>query len=515
MRYKLRGFLLAASTILPYTLLADRPSDSVAVRKPNIVVVLASDLGYGDLGVYGQSKIETPNIDRLASQGARFTNFYSGSSSFAPSLCSMLTGKHVGKAAIRGTDEWVERGSVMNYVKVLMDSTLEGQRPMPLGEETIANRVRERGYVTGTVGLWGLGSATTQGSPLLHGFDSFYGYTCLRQAQTYYPKYLWRNDSKVSMDNALVFPNMKLPTNADPYKDESYLSYTLEHYAPDSILMAALRFVEVNKSNPFFLLYSAQLPQAPLQVPQERVRRYRLKFGEEEPYLGLNGGCPNRTPRATYAAMVSYLDDQVGMLVEKLKAEGVYDNTIIIFTSATGAASQSGVDGAFFESAGKHPLGKGRGSGFLFESGIKVPMIAVWPSVIAPNQVVDQIGIGYDVFSTLADVAGVDSVASGDGISLLPVLEGKPQENQHEYLYWENADNLGHIALRMGKWKLLGRNMSYDEPYFELYDLEADPEENNDVSEQNPDVVCRMVDLILNARTSPSISSFKLRYLED
>lgn len=506
---------MSASIILPQVLFAVKPADVKDISKPNIVVILASDLGYGDLGIYGQTKIETPNIDSLAKRGIRFTNFYAGSSSFVPSQCVLLTGKHAGTAVIRGTDEWAERGSVMNYVKVLMDSTLEGQRPMPLGEETIASILKKEGYSTGAVGLWGLGSAISEGSPLNHGFDTFYGYTCLRQAQTYYPKYLWKDRRKVSMDNSLVFPNLKLPITAAPDEESSYSCYTLEHYAPDSLLNAAMKFVDDSKSKPFFLLYSAQLPQGPLQAPQSLVRKYQRKLGEESPYLGFNGGYPNRTPRATYAAMVSYLDEQVGKLVEKLKADGVYDNTIIIFTSANGATTTSGVDGAFFESAGQYPLGKGRGKGSLYESGIKVTFFVVWPSVVAPNQVTDQLSIGYDIAPTIAQVAGAQNSVYTEGISLLPTLNGDQQQEPHEFLYWENTDNLSHVAIREGKWKFIGRNMSYEEPYFELYDLSVDPTESTDVSEENPEVVCRLIDMLLKARTSPNIASFKIKYFED
>jgi arylsulfatase A-like enzyme len=515
MHYKLRELLLFSIILIPQLLLAARPADSVSVKRPNVVVVFTGDLGYGDLGVYGQTKIETPNIDRLAAQGMRFTNFYSGSSTFAPSQCVLLTGKHAGKAAIRGTDEWAERGSVMNYVKVLEDSTLEGQRPLPRGEETIASLLKREGYATGAVGLWGLGSAISEGSAVAHGFDTFYGYSCLRQAQTYYPKYLWRDRRKVSMDNALVFPNLKLPASADPYKEETYSTYTLDHYAPDSLLHAALRFVDANRAKPFFLFYAAQLPLEPLQAPQNWVRRYRLKLGEEEPYLGLKGGYPNRTPRATYAAMVSYLDEQVGKLVEKLKADGVFDNTIIIFTSANGASATAGVDGAFFESAGPYPLGKGRGKGSLFESGIKVPFFVVWPGVVAPNQASDLLSIGYDMVPTIAEMVGAPKPADADGISLLPTLKGNQLQEQHEYLYWEDTDLLGHVAIREGRWKLIGRNMSYDEPYFELYDLLVDPAESTDVGDQNPNVAFRLVDMLLKARTSPNLPCFRIKYFED
>jgi arylsulfatase len=515
----MRSLLLSAAALLLYIASANaqdpQQAPAAKAKQPNIVVVLASDLGYGDIGAYGQTKIETPNIDELALRGVKLTNFYSGSSSLAPSLCVLLTGKNAGRSAIRGTDEWAERGSVMNYVKVLQDSTLEGQRPMPASEQTIASLLKSKGYRTAVVGLWGLGSAVSEGAPLKHGFDYFYGYSCLRQAQLYYPKHLWENSHRVKMDNALVFPNLKLPSGADPYNKQSYAAYTLDHYAPDSILSHALSFVGQNDERPFFLLYSAQLPQAPLQNPKKFVESYARKLGDEEPYLGLNGGYPNRTPRATYAAMVSYLDEQVGKLVEELKQKGVYENTLIVVTSASGAATQAGVDGEYFNSAGIYPLGKGRGKGYLFESGIRVPFIASWPSVIAPNTTNQQVAVGYDLYPTLAEIVGATPTSETDGISILPALLGNHQEEQHDYLYWENADNYGHIAVRAGKWKLLARNLSYDEPYFELYDLENDPREMEDISEQNPTIVYQLVDMIFKARKSPEIAAFKLRYLED
>lgn len=484
--------------------------------KPNVVIIIANDLGIGDLGVYGQQKIETPNIDALAKQGVRFTNFYSGAPSDAPSLAILLTGKHAGKSAIRGTDEWMERGPATNYVKVLLDSTLEGQRPLPVGEETIADMLKMNGYSTGIFGLWSLGSAISVGSPLNHGFDEFYGYSCLRQAQTYYPKYLWKNGQKVSMDNALVFPNMKLPKNADPNDPANYSIYTLDHYAPDSTLGASLRFIDSHKDKPFFMVYSSLLAKGPLQVPlQTLIRKYERKFLEETPYQGYFGGYPNRTPRATFAAMVTYFDMQVGAIVDSLKAKGVYDNTLIVFVSDNGPTSANGVDAAFFESAGKYPVSSTKGKDYLYESGIRVPFFVVWPHVINPDKVVEQSAISYDILPTIADILRIERPGNTDGISILPTLLGDNQEEQHDYFYWENSDNTAHQAIVVGKWKLIGKNMTFEEPDFELYDLSVDPYESNNVAADNSGVVEQLKGLMKKVRTVPAYDCFKLKYYGD
>jgi arylsulfatase len=484
--------------------------------KPNIVVILGNDLGIGSLGIYGQQKIKTPNIDALARQGVRFSNFYTGSPSDAPSLAILLTGKHAGKAAIRGTDEWAERGSVNNYVKVLMDSTLEGQRPLPAGEQTIADLLRTKGYATGLFGQWGLGSIFSEGAPLKHGFDTFYGYACLRQAQTYYPKYLWRDSRKVSLDNSLVFPNMKLANGADPRSADSYQKYTLDSYAPDSILAASIKFIEDNGRKPFFMVYASPLAQGPLQVPaSSALKEYQREFLDDEPYLAFFGGYPNRTPRATYAAMVTYFDMQVGKLVEKLKEKGLFENTLIVFASDNGVSSTNGIDVRFFESAGKYAVGNGRGKGYLFESGIRVPFFAVWPNAIDTNRVVEQQAISYDILPTITELVGIEKPAYADGVSLLPTLLGKGEQAQHDYLYWEIADNTAHQAIIRGQWKLVGKNMSFQEPTFELYNLSVDPTETTDVAEENPALVCELRDLMEKVRTAPTLSSFKIKFLRD
>lgn len=518
---KVDSLRIAAATLLftVFTLegLAQNALSSEQKKsKPNIVIILGNDLGIGSLGVYGQQKIKTPNIDALAKEGVRFTNFYTGSPSDAPSLAIWLTGKHAGNAAIRGTDEWAERGSVNNYVKVLMDSSLEGQRPLPASEQTLADILKANGYKTGMFGLWGLGSAFSDGAPLKHGFDRFYGYTCLRQAQTYYPKYLWSNNHKVAQDNALVFPNMKLASNADPQNAESYEKYTLDHYAPDSILAAAIQFIGEGGEKPIFLMYASPLAQGPLQVPNGPIlSSYQREFLDDEPYLAFFGGYPNRTPRATYAAMVSYFDMQVGKIVAELKKKGLYQNTLLIFASDNGVNGTNGVDIRFFESAGRYSVGNGRGKGYLFESGIRIPFFAVWPNVIDSARVVDQTAISYDLLPTITDVIGTDKPAYADGITILPTLLGKEGQLQHDYLYWEISDNTAHQAVIKGQWKLIGKNMSFDEPTFELYNLAVDPIEANDVAESNPLVVKELRELMLKVRSKPVYDCFKLKYLKD
>ena len=300
---------------------------------PNIIYFLADDLGYGEVGVYGQTKIKTPNIDALANNGMMFTQHYSGAPVCAPARYVFLTGKHAGHAFIRGNDEWNERGDVWDYKKASLDPSLEGQRPIPSNTVTLGAQLKKAGYKTSIVGKWGLGAPESDGIPNLQGFDYFYGYNCQRQAHNLYPAHLWENTKKVKLNNDLIAPNTKLDSLADPYNDQSYAKFNQREYAPEKIQQKALSFIEENADEPFFMYYASPLPHLPLQAPKEYVDRYRKILGEEEPYIGDDSYFPNRYPRATYAAMISYLDDQLGEIVALLKEKGIYENNIIIFTS--------------------------------------------------------------------------------------------------------------------------------------------------------------------------------------
>jgi arylsulfatase len=427
---------------------------------PNIVLILADDLGYGELGCYGQEIIETPHIDQLAREGKRFTQFYSGSPVCAPARCVLLTGLHSGHAYIRGNDEWRERGEVWDYAKAVEDPRLEGQRPIPDSLLTIAEILQKTGYKTACIGKWGLGAPDTEGIPNRQGFDLFFGYNCQRQAHTYYPKHLWKNETKVWLENELIVPGTRLEEGADPDDPASYQIYRQLQYAPELMLEQALEFMEDNRDRPFFLYFASPIPHVPLQAPEEWVEKYRNKIGPEEPYLGEQGYFPNRTPRATYAAMVSYLDEQVGELVKKIKELGSYRNSLILFTSDNGPTFNGGSDSPFFNSAGPFFSDRGWGKGTLHEGGIRVPLVVTWPGVIDPASETDFIGAFYDLLPTLCDITGSEIPGDSDGISFLPVLMGKPQKKTHEFLYWEFPAYGGQQAIRMGKWKGLRENKS-------------------------------------------------------
>ncbi|AKA35517.1 sulfatase-like hydrolase/transferase [Flagellimonas lutaonensis] len=309
---------------------------------PNIIYFLADDLGYGEVGAYGQEKIKTPNIDALVASGMKFTQHYSGAPVCAPARYILLTGKHAGHAYIRGNDEWAERGEVWDYEKMFVNPGLEGQRPIPDSTVTLAELLKTKGYATGIFGKWGLGAPNTEGVPNQQGFDEFYGYNCQRQAHNLYPGHLWHHDKKVLLHNELIAPHQPLDNLADPFDEKSYARFAQKEYAPTLIHEKALVFIEKNQDQPFFLYYASPLPHLPLQAPTELVETYREQFGEEKPHVGDKGYFPNRYPRATYAAMISYLDQQLGELVVKLKALGLYGNTLIIFSSDNGATYTGG-----------------------------------------------------------------------------------------------------------------------------------------------------------------------------
>ena len=496
-------------------LLLGSPSIYAQSSPPNILLILADDLGYGELGCYGQEKIETPHIDRLAEQGMRFTQFYSGSPVCAPSRCVLLTGKHTGHAHIRGNDEWRERGEVWNFAKAVEDPNLEGQRPLPLGTPTLGSLLQKQGYTTAIVGKWGLGAPLTEGIPNKQGFDFFYGYNCQRQAHTYYPKHLWKNEEKVWLDNPLVVPGTKLEPGADSLDASSYGNFQLEAYAPELMLAEAQDFIHQSGDKPFLLYYASPIPHVPLQAPQKWVEYYVEKFGEETPYTGKRGYFPTRYPRATYAAMVSYLDEQIGALVSTLEKEGKLDNTLILFTSDNGPSYNGGSDSEFFDSAAPFQSGYGRGKGFVYEGGIRVPMIAQWPGQIPAGSQSEQIGAFWDILPTLLSATQGEFPDEVDGVNLLPAMKQEGQLVERPYLYWEFPSYQGQQAIREGKWKAIRRNIFKGNKEIELYNLETDPTEQEDVSAQYPKVVQRMKTYLKEAHTPAEIERFKIEELGD
>tara|TARA_B100000768_G_scaffold61146_1_gene59234 strand:- start:1168 stop:2706 length:1539 start_codon:yes stop_codon:yes gene_type:complete len=483
--------------------------ESPVKKQPNIIYILADDLGYGELGVYGQKKIETPNIDNLSKSGMIFTNHYTGAPVCAPARSVLMTGMHQGNNHIRANAEWSERGNVWSFQAMFDDPNLEGQRPLLDSIITIAQVLKDNGYKTGMVGKWGLGAPLTSSIPNKKGFDFFYGYNCQRQAHNLYPTHLWKNEKRHILKNYIVDKGLD---GKDPYLKESYNKYNQKDYAPTLMHNEALAFIEENKNSPFFLYYASPLPHLPLQAPRDWVEYYNKKFGEEEPYLG-KSYFPNRTPKATYAAMISYLDQQVGEIISKLKDIGEYENTLIIFTSDNGPTYLNQVDYEFFNSTGIFINSRNTMKGSVNEGGLRVPMIVSWPNIIEKNSSSDHISVFYDFFETALDVANIKSPFATDGISFFSELKGEKQK-KHKYLYWEYPASGGLQAIRMGKWKGIKSNLFKGKSKLKLFDLSLDHKELNDVSEHFPEIVNQLENYLIEAHKTPSFEKFIIPSLE-
>jgi len=491
--------------------LAGCSSGNEIPEKPNIVFIIADDLGYSDLGCYGQKIIETPNIDALASNGIRYTQYYTGAPVSAPSRCVLLTGKHTGHAFIRGNHEWAERGPVWDFVKMEEDPRLEGQYPIPAETVTFSKMLQGEGYKTSCIGKWGLGAPMTDGVPNKQGFDHFFGYNCQRQAHTYYPAHLWRNEEIVKLNNPFVAPRTtELTGDKDPYKPESYSNYNLTDYAPALMLDEAIDFIRKSASQPFFLHFTTTIPHVPLQAPAEWVEKYHAKIGDEEPYLGDRGYFPCRYPMATYAAMVSYLDYQVGEIVAELKKLGIYENTLIFFTSDNGPVTTGGAVSRFFSNAAPLNQDANKLKGSVYEGGIRVPLIISWPSVIKEPSVSQHICAAWDIFPTFCDIADAEKPQGLDGISLYPAITGKGKQETHEYLYWEYPERRGQQAVRYGDWKGIRDSTKDGNMKLMLFNLKDDIAESKDVSSANGDIVRQIEEIMMKEHVIPEIERFNI-----
>ena len=447
-------------------------------RPPNIIYILADDLGYGDLGCYGQQLFNTPNIDRLAASGMKFTQHYSGSTVCAPSRSALMTGLHTGHTFIRGNKEVLP----------------EGQYPLPDSIFTLAESLKAAGYVTGAFGKWGLGYPGSSGDPLNQGFDNFYGYNCQRIGHHYYPYYLWSNRDTVP-----------LPNNSGKNKVT---------YAPELIHGEVLSFIDQNKESAFFLYVPSIIPHAELIAPDYVMAKYRNKFLPEKEYKGYDEGPNYRNgpyesqmeSHAAFVAMIDILDRQVGEIIDKIEEAGLTDNTLIIFTSDNGPHLEGGADPDYFDSNG--PL-KGYKRD-LYEGGIRVPMIASWPGQIAPGVVSDHVSAFWDIFPTLGEIAGSTFPRELDGISFAPTLLGHGQQEEHELLYWEFHEKGGRQAARMGDWKWIQYEVnSENPPPPQLYNLKEDIGENNDLAQEYPEVMAQFSRLIQDERTPSDVFAFK------
>ncbi len=439
-------------------------------KRPNIIYILADDLGYGDLGCYGQENIKTPNLDKLAAEGMRFTDHYAGSTVCAPSRCCLMTGLHTGHARIRGN----------------------GRVPLKPDDVTVADLLHGVGYATGLVGKWGLGEASTTGIPNEQGFDFFYGYLNQIRAHNYYPTFLWRNQEKVELDNEVV------------YAKEGYAqgigsaAMVRAEYSHDLFTREAFDFVERHKNGPFFLYLAYTIPHA--NNESHLVDRH----GMEVPDYGVYKDKDWPEAQKGHAAMISRMDRDIGQLVDELKELGVDDNTLVMFSSDNGPHSEGGFDPAFNNSNG--PL---RGiKRDLYEGGIRVPMIAWWPGKIKAGSTTDLPSAFWDILPTCAQLAGAPVPNEIDGISFVPTLLGHSgDQKQHEYLYWEfHWWQPTRQAVRMGRWKGV-RNTPTAE--IELYDLKTDISEEKNVADQHPDIVKQIEEIMRTAHEESENWPFK------
>ena len=436
-------------------------------RPVNVIYILADDLGYGDIGCYGQQKIKTPNIDRMAQEGMLFTQHYAGCTVSAPSRCSLMTGLHTGHSQIRGNKE----------IKP------EGQQPMTEDTYTLGKLMKSAGYTTGIFGKWGLGYPGSTSVPANMGFDEFFGYNCQRQAHSYYPDHLWHNSDTVFLhenDNE----GRKI-------------------YSQDLIHEQALKFIRDNKDKPFYAMLTYTLPHAELNLPHDSIYQMYENAFEEVPYDGKMGYHPSEKPYASFAAMVTRLDKYVGDVMAELKELGLDKNTIVIFTSDNGPHREGGANPDYFRSYG--PL-KGVKRD-VYEGGIRVPMIAWGPEKIKAGVKSEHISAFWDLMPTLAELTGVTLPEAGDGISFLPTLLSEGEQKQHDYLYWEFHELNGREALRSGNWKLI-RQPVVGETILELYDLSSDIHEDNNLAQQNPEKVKELEVLMDGARTESPLFNF-------
>lgn len=469
---------LTAVTLTACGAITESDQKTKNVDNPNVIFILADDLGYADLSCMGQTKFSTPNIDCLASQGMMFTQHYSGSSVSAPSRSCLITGQHTGHTIIRGNKEL----------------PVEGQHPLPSDTYTIFQMLKDNGYKTSVFGKWGLGAPDTEGAPQNQNVDVFFGYNCQRQAHNYYPYHLWHNDQKVMLEG-----------NADKNEND---------YAPDLIHKRALDFIRENKDTTFFMWYTSVLPHAELKVPEKDLKVFAGKpeMEVEKAYNGCdegeyykNGGYGSQQyTHAAFATMVSILDKQVGEICATLDSLGIADNTIVVFTSDNGPHQEGGADPDFFNSNGEF-RGYKRD---LYEGGIRVPMIVKWNGVVEENAKSNHISAFWDFLPTMADIIGVGCPENIDGISFLPELTGTGVQKKHDYLYWEFHENNGRQAVRQDEWKAVRYDV-HNNGEIKLYNLNDDVSEEKNVADRYPEKVAEMDSLMKMSRVDSDLFKFQ------
>ncbi|OQB29643.1 MAG: Arylsulfatase precursor [Bacteroidetes bacterium ADurb.Bin174] len=452
-KFKATPFILTSFMSLSFQV------SSAQVEKPNIIFILADDMGVGDAGCYGQTKIKTPNIDALAKSGIQFMQHYSGSTVSAPSRCSLLTGKHTGHSAIRGNKG--EESALGQF-----------DLSLPESEVTIAEILQQKGYATFCVGKWGLGGPQTQGSPCNQGFDDFFGYLSQGAAHRYYPEFLYENDKKV-------------PTNG-----------VYSHYL---IIQKGLEYIEKNADKPFFGYFAVTPPHADLDIPD--LGQYDKQF-PEKPHINNSkkGYKTQLQPKAAYAAMVSEVDKNVGQIVTLLKEKGILENTILIFSSDNGVHSVGGNDPEFFDSNGPF-RGYKRD---LYEGGVRTPFIVSWPAQIKTPFYSYHVSTFWDFLPTVCDIVGVELPKGIDGISYLPeLLQNSKKQKKYDYIYYEFYEQGGKQSiLRKDGWKIVRLQVSNpSQTYEELYNIYHDPSESANVIKQYPKIAGRLRKALDRQRT--------------
>ncbi|TZF82824.1 arylsulfatase [Pedobacter sp. BS3] len=458
--------------------------------KPNIIYIYADDMGYAELGCYGQQKIKTPNIDRLAKEGIRFTQHYTSTPVCAPARCMLLTGRNGGHSYIRGNYELGD----------FPDSLEGGQMPLPEGTYTIGHMFQGAGYITGAIGKWGLGMVNTTGAPNKQGFDYFFGYIDQKQAHNYYPTHLWENDKPYPLNNP---PFSVHPKVNKTLSDDGFASFIGKEYAPDVMTLKAKEFIKTNKDKPFFLYLPYTIPHVSLQIPpgSKAYKMYEGKF-DSIPYYAEKGYTPNKEPLAAYAAMITQLDMYVGEIMEQIKQLGLDKNTIIMFSSDNGTTFNGGVNAKFFNSVdGLRGLKMD-----VFEGGIREPFIARWPGKIPAGKVTDMISVQFDMMATFADLIGIKA-PKNDGLSLKPTLLGNSAaQKQHEYLYFEYPEKGGQVAIRLGDWKgvkIHVKKSGYKNTPWMLFNLKEDRGETKNLAAQHPELIKRF-DAIVEKEHQPA-----------
>ena len=460
MRPTLSFFLLACLSI------AATGARSEATSQPNIIYILLDDAGYGDLSCYGQTKFLTPNIDRLASEGMKFTNHYSGSTVCAPTRSVIMSGLHTGHTPSRGNRE----------IKPV------GQFPIPATTFTIAEALKKAGYATGAFGKWGLGNPGSEGDPIHQGFDRFFGYNCQRNAHTYYPTWLFDDLRKIELDG--------------------------KTYAHDLIMDKAVEWIDRQHENPFFCFLPVTIPHAAMHVPEKYAAPFRKKFPEFENKVGRYGNNKPfaKNPAAQFAGMMTALDEGIGRVLKSLKKHQIDQNTIVLLSSDNGPHKEGGHMPNYFNSNGGL-------RGFkrdLYEGGIRCPLLVRWPGKVEAGSTSNHISAHWDLFPTFCELAGINPPEGLDGISFLPTLLGKEQE-KHEHLYWEFYEGGGKRAVRIGKWKAVQNQVNRkgkDAP-IEIYDLESDRAETSDLAAHNSELIARIQKIFEQSHTPSPLWKFK------